>query len=118
MSDTLLDEYNRLVEKYGQKTADRIMGLMLKNYKRLVYIDTGLENQAGYPEYARKVADLFNLRFEVMHGSNALIEKMLVGDWDTDFVIVKPGETVTYASFKTTQTTTPNLDFYRSMSSR
>ena len=63
-SDTLLDEYNRSVEKYGQERAERIMRIMLQNYRRLVYIDTGTENQDYYRDYARKVADKFNLRFE------------------------------------------------------
>ena len=113
VSDTLLDEYNRMVEKYGEKTADRLMGIMLKNYKRLVFIDTGVENQEKYRAYAQKVAEKFNLRFEEMPGSNELIEKMMSQNWDTDFVVAKPGETVTYADFKTPTTTAANLNLYQ-----
>jgi hypothetical protein len=49
----------------------------------------------------RKTADKFNLRFEEIPGSNALILKMLSGPWDDDFMIVEPGKTVTYFDFKT-----------------
>ncbi len=113
VSDTLLDEYKRMVEKYGEKTADRLMRIMLKNYKRLVYIDTGVTDQDKYRIYAREVAEQFNLRFEEMVGSNALIEKLVAQEWDTDFVVAKPGEEVTYAAFKTSAKTAANLNLYQ-----
>ncbi len=99
-SDTLLDEYNRSVERYGEEQARRIMQVMLRNYKRLVYIDTGTENQATYQAYARQVAELFSLQFEVVTGSNALITRTIFGPWDDDFVVAQPGQTITYADFK------------------
>ncbi len=110
VSDTLLDEYNRSVEKYGQERAERIMRVMLQNYKRLVYIDTGSENQAYYREYARKVADKFNLRFEEVKGSDDLIYRTIYGPWGDDFVLAWPGQTIQYTDFKTTATTTNNLN--------
>jgi hypothetical protein len=112
VSDTLLDEYNRSVEKYGRERAERIMRIMLKNYNRLVYIDTGTENQDHYRDYARKVADKFNLRFEEIQGSNSLIYRTLFGPWDDDFVVAQPGQTIKYTDFKTTTTTTNNLSLY------
>ncbi len=110
VSDTLLDEYNRSVEKYGQERAERIMRVMLRNYKRLVYIDTGTENQAYYRRYARIVAEKFNLSFEEVKGSNSLIHRTLYGPWDDDFVVVPPGQTIKYTDFKTTTNTSNNLD--------
>lgn len=100
VSDTLLDEYNRSVALYGEKQAQRIMQIMLRNYKRLVYIDTGTDNQNYYQDYARRVADQFSLRFEIVTGSNALIIKTIFGPWDNDFVVVSPGQTITYNDFK------------------
>jgi hypothetical protein len=110
VSDTLLDEYNRSVEKYGEERAERIMRVMLQNYKRLVYIDTGSDNQEYYRQYARNVADKFNLRFEEVKGSNALIYRTLYGPWDDDFVVAQPGQTIQYTDFKTSATTTNNLN--------
>ena len=103
VSDTLLDEHQRMVEKYGEEKADFVMGEMLKHYKRLVYIDTGFENQEKYRTYAQKVADHFELRFEEIRGSNILIKKMLDGPWDSDFVVAPPGHTITYLDFKSTR---------------
>ena len=113
VSDTLLDEYNRMLEKYDRETAERIMGIMLKNYKRLVYIDTGADEQEKYRAYARRVADQFGLRFEEMPGSDALIRKMFAREWAADFVVAGPGEEVTYAAFKTAARTAANLNLYQ-----
>lgn len=109
VSDTLLDEYNRAVEKYGADRAERIMRVMLQNYKRLVYIDTGTENQEYYREYAQKVAARFNLRFEEVKGSNSLIYRTLYGPWDDDFVVTPPGRTIRYTDFKTSATSSSNF---------
>ncbi len=113
VSDTLLDEYKRMVEKYGEKTAVRLMGILLKNYKRLVYIDTGVADQEKYRAYAQKVAEQFNLQFEEIPGSNDLIQKLLSQKWDSDFVIIEPGETVTYKDFKTKAKTAANFNLYQ-----
>jgi hypothetical protein len=100
VSDTPFAEYERLVEKYGPEQAERMIKLMLKNYTRLAFIDTGHYEQERYREYARHTAEQFGLRYEEIPGSRALVKKMLYGPWDDDFVIARPGETITYANFK------------------
>ncbi len=102
VSDTLLDEYNRVVKQYGEERARRIMSIMLKHYKRLIYIDTGTKDQERYQAYARRVADQFSLRYEEVAGSNELIRKMVFGPWDADFVVALPGQTITFADFRAT----------------
>lgn len=110
VNDTLLDEYERLLERYDEARAKRMMHLMLKHYERLVYIDTGLQEQEKYQAYAQRVAAEFDLKFEEIKGSNALVRQMIFGPWDEEqFVVKAPGETITYADFKTKATTTPNL---------
>lgn len=101
VGDTPFGEFERMVEQYGKDRADRIMKTMLKHYTRLVYIDTGNSDKSSYVNYARKTADQFNLRFEEIPGSNVMILQMLHGPWDDDFMIVKPGKTITYLDFKT-----------------
>lgn len=100
VSDTILDDYRRAVEQYGERKADIIMHAMLKNYKRLAYINTGTENQKKYRSYAKTTADQFNLQFEEIQGSNTLIQKMLHGPWDNEFLVVQPGDTIAYRDFK------------------
>lgn len=103
VGDTPFDEYEHLVEKYGQDRADYIMSMMLKHYKRLAYIDTGQKDQERYRAYAQKTAAQFNLRYEEIKGSSYLVSKTILGPWDEDFVVVEPGNTVVYVDFKRSQ---------------
>jgi hypothetical protein len=88
-----------LVEKYGAAKAERMTRLMLKNYKRLAFINTGVYEIERYREYARNTAQQFALRFEEIDGSPDLVKKLIFGPWDSEFVVVSPGETVTYQDF-------------------
>jgi hypothetical protein len=99
VGDSPFEEHKRLIEKYGEAKAERMTRLMLKNYKRLGFINTG-QNQIGhYREYARKAAEQFGLRFEEIQGSPALIRKLVLGPWDEEFVVVPPGEMVRFDDF-------------------
>jgi hypothetical protein len=98
--DTILDEYLRTADKYGKEQARYVMDIMLKNYKRLVYIDTGAAAQERYKAYARRVADHFSLHYEEITGSRALIEKMVFGPWHTDFIVAPPGKKIAFADFR------------------
>ena len=97
--DTPFEEHKLLVEKFGKEKAERITHLMLKNYKRLAFINTGVYEIERYQEYARKTADKFQLRFEEIDGSSALVKKMVFGPWDGEFVVVAPGQIVEYKEF-------------------
>ncbi len=114
VSDTPFDEHKRLVEQYGEKQADRIMGIMLKHYTRLVYIDTGQDNQKQYRDYAYTTAKKFNLRFEEIIGSDSLIRKLLFGPWDDEILVAPPGYTIEYLDFKTAVKTTSNIQSFQS----
>jgi hypothetical protein len=108
-SDTLLDEYNRMVDSYGGARAERMMSLMLRHYQRLIYIDTGHPEQGSHKEQARAIADHFDLEYQEIPGSNRLLRKLLNGPWDDEFVVAAPGSTIRYTDFKTTATAAANL---------
>jgi hypothetical protein len=99
VGDSPFDEVDRLAEKYGREKAERMIGLMLRNYTRLALIDTGVQDADRYREYSRAAAARFGLRFEEIPGSPSLVEKLLTGPWDEDFVVVEQGDQVRYESF-------------------
>jgi len=99
VGDTPFAEHDRLIQRYGKERAERMMQLMLANYKRLALIDTGQYELERYREYARRAAERFNLRFEEIEGSNALVKKMIYGPWDDEFVVVPAGEAIRYEHF-------------------
>lgn len=99
VGDTPFEEHKALIEKFGKEKAERMTRLLLKNYKRLAFINTGQYEIEKYRAYSKKIAEEFELRFEEIEGSPALVKKMLFGPWDDEFVVVNPGETTTFQHF-------------------
>jgi hypothetical protein len=99
VGDSPFSEHEKLVEKYGEAKALRMMKLTLKNYTRLAFINTGDYNLERYREYAHRNSEKFGLRYEEIDGSPALVQKMIAGPWDEEFVVVPPGGTITYEMF-------------------
>jgi hypothetical protein len=104
--DSPFGEYDSLVKHHGEKKARWLMGKILKNYTRLALINTGHYELERYREYSRHTAERFGLRYEEIPGSSALIKKMLYGPWDDEFVVARPGETISYLDFKRTKSKT------------
>lgn len=104
VGDSPFDEYKRLVDKFGEARAERMAGLMLKNYTRLGFINTGQYQIEHYRDLARQTAEKFNLRFEEIDGSPTLVKKLVFGSWEEEFVVVEPGQTVQYTDFVKSQT--------------
>ncbi len=99
VGDSPFSEHEKLVAKYGEAKAMRMMKLTLKNYTRLAFINTGNYDLERYRDYARRASAKFDLRYEEIDGSPALVQKMIAGPWDDEFVVVPPGETITYDMF-------------------
>jgi hypothetical protein len=98
--DTPFSEYDILVKRYGEQIAQRIIAQILKNYTRLAFVSTGNSELEHYREHARSMAERFGLRYEEIQGSDVLIKKMLYGTWNDEFVIIPPGETVSFLDFR------------------
>jgi len=99
VGDSPFSEHDKLLEKYGEAKAMRMMKLTLKNYTRLAFINTGDYHLDSYRDYARRNSEKFDLRYEEIDGSPALVKKMIAGPWDDEFVVASPGETITYEMF-------------------
>lgn len=103
VGDTPFEEHQQLVEKYGEARAKRMTQLLLKNYRRLAFINTGQYEIERFRQYARETAAAFGLNFEEIDGSPALMQKMVNGPWDGEFLVIPPGEVVSYADFVQTK---------------
>ena len=99
VGDSPFEEHKKMVKKYGEEKAQRMIQLVLKNYKRLGFINTGQHDIERYRTYARDTAKEFGLRFEEIKGSSALVKKMIYGPWDGEFLVVSPGQTIRYQDF-------------------
>ncbi len=99
VGDTPFNQHERMIAKYGEEKAQRMIGLLLKNYHRLVYINTGRQESERYRDYARRTADKFGLRFEEITGSPGLVTRLIFGPWGEEFVVVEPGGETRYQDF-------------------
>ena len=98
-SDNPFGCYNQMAERYGPEQAERLIKRMLKNYTRLVFINTGQWEVEHYRQYSRAMASRYDLRFEEIKGSEALVTKMVNGPWDGDFIVAPPGQAISFEAF-------------------
>jgi hypothetical protein len=98
-TDGAYSEFLRLKERYGEKKAVLVARLMLANYTTVALINTGNYRIDYYRDFARGMAEVFDLIFEEIPGSNRLLLKMLQREWDGEFVVVDPGAEVALSAF-------------------
>ena len=88
------------VEKYGEDNADylmEVMGAWQAHYKRAAFIDLGLADASNIETKARADAARRGWTFEKLPGNLDLIRRLLNGDWDQDYLILQPGQSITMA---------------------
>ena len=96
-SDGVKATYEEYVEKYGQENADYLMealGEWQQHYSRGAFLETGLAADDEALERARQETEQRGWRFETILSDLTLIERLLDGEWDADFVVIRPGETL------------------------
>ncbi|MCG0276677.1 MAG: DUF1638 domain-containing protein [Thermosediminibacteraceae bacterium] len=98
---SLTMEYKNAVKRYGEERTKRIFQLMLKNYNKLMLIDTGAYNVADCWKEAQKLAGALGLELFIEKGDLYLLKRMLTGPYDDQFCIINRGEKVNIAHLQT-----------------
>lgn len=97
--NAFLSNYEELSKKYDSQTLQWVIKEMLKNYKRLVFINTGNYDSAKYREFAINEAEKLGLEFEELKGTDEYFQKLLGKKWDNEFLIVEPGKEIKMEMF-------------------
>ena len=92
-------EYDCMKEKYGEKRALRVIKAKYKNYKYLMFVKTGVEDQS-VREKCAGVAEKLNLELQETEGDVDLIIEMLGGSTDERFIVIPPGEMIREEMFR------------------
>jgi hypothetical protein len=100
---SILKQLQSYYERYGEKKARQIIGLMYKNYHGVRLIDTGAYNVGDYMGSARQAADILKMNAGVCRGTTRVIDKLLRGEWDDEFCVIPPGQITSLESFDTLQ---------------
>ena len=94
------ERHEAMVKRYGEEKVRSLMKQMIKNYTRMVFINTGNYEIERYREYSQREAARQGLRYEEIAGSSAIVKKLLCGPWDKDIIIVPPGRAISFLDFR------------------
>ncbi len=83
-------EYERMLEKRGEKVAKRVMDVMLAHYKGLRLIDTGAYDLEKWRDRAEYFSKVMNLELKEVKGTTRLLNQLLEGSWDDTFIVIPP----------------------------
>lgn len=81
-------------ERFGEDRARRLRRSMMAVYQRITLIDTGAYDVAGWEPRSRAWAEDLDLEHSTLPGSIQLLERLLTGPWDSEIVVVAPGEAI------------------------
>jgi hypothetical protein len=93
---TFMAEFEIMKERYGLKKAKYISKKMLAHYKRITIIDTGAYDIAETYDKIKSFADVMELPVNIINGDLQYIKNLVLGNWDTGFIVLKPGEEMTF----------------------
>jgi len=85
-------EYLKIIPKYGEEKAAMVARMILEHYTRVALIDTGTYDTGKLRPYLAKVCAFYDLPLETLEGSLRLLEKLVTGPHDEEFITVEPGE--------------------------
>lgn len=84
--------YREWIERYGEQKALRIIKKMLNNYTRFMIIDTGAYSIEGIMPKIKEFCEKSNMQYDVAPGSLRLLRLLLTGPWDSEFLVLNPGQ--------------------------
>ena len=86
----------RCVEMYGEENADYLLSMeqgWYNDYKYAVYINSGEYDFPDYSQFTKDAAEYHGWKYNEVDGDFSLLEKLIAGHWDDDFLVLNPGET-------------------------
>lgn len=91
----------KLCEQYGGMNGSMIFNSMFANYTNVDIIDTGVYDcySEEYVTEAQRNADLIRGILDYVEGSNLLLEKLVSGQWDQQFIVAEPGQLFSNQNF-------------------
>lgn len=92
--NAISEGFDDWVVRYGADRATQIRQMMFANYERISLIDTGAYDVDEWLAHSEARADELELAHAVVLGSVELLERLFAGDWQTDIVVLEPGEPI------------------------
>ena len=85
-------EYLKMIPRMGEENARKVAHMILDAYTRVAIIDTGTYDLKKAREYVDTVAEFYGLPIANIIGSLRLLDKLIHGPHDDEFIVVEPGD--------------------------
>ncbi|ATW25815.1 DUF1638 domain-containing protein [Candidatus Formimonas warabiya] len=93
-----MSEFYEYCDKYGEDNARWLIEEEYKNYQRVVFIHTVGDCDEDV-KYSKEVAGFLKVKFCEVQGSLRYFERLVNGEWDTEFLVIPPGRTISLNHF-------------------
>ena len=94
---TIPEMYRNYTSLYGERRGKRVFQMMFDSYTSIGIIDSDVYDSYNQEmaDYAKLSAELINGSVDHVPGSNMVLEKLVSGNWDEQFLILEPGAFMT-----------------------
>lgn len=98
-AESIYQQSQLILRKYGESYGTEILDRLYDGYDTIDVIDTGAYPIEGVFAHAQKTAELLGKKVNKIPGSTVILEKLFTGNWDKDFIVLKPGERLSLTHF-------------------
>lgn len=98
---SLLRDYVKALDEFMGIDKEYLFHMWFDQYYFLDIIDTGYNNcyEEKYAEQAQENADMIHAALDYVPGSNIILEKLVSGNWDEQFLVAKAGDMIQHGDF-------------------
>ena len=97
----LMNDSSLIGEEYRNIDREMLMHMWFDQYHHMDIIDTGYNDcyTEAYAAAAQEQADQIGAELDYTAGSNTILEKLVSGKWETQFIVAEAGKLIRHADF-------------------
>jgi hypothetical protein len=92
--ETPISKFNFYAQSYGEETARWVLHEEMKNYTRILLINTGVYEIEPYQKIARQNAEFLGIAYQELKGSPIFFKTLVEGPWRKDFLVMEKGHSI------------------------